>query len=300
MEDRKNWAWRIAHGLKSKGAPCSKANSVPIKTLMRLRWYMTAVDRFAEHGTEVVSSRELADKLGINSAMVRKDFSYLGELGTPGLGYHVSYLQDQIRGILDQHTCLVVWVGAQWFNNVQGMINDSTDLNFQVIAAFDTRKEWIGKRIGEFEVLPLSDLPAFVSERSVDGAVLALPEDALRSSDMLVQAGLKGILNLTSVMLTTPPEVTVRNIDLIDEMMGLAVDCTEAIHTPLSLVGGSEPTASVAREFGFGEPSYKTLRYANRSRGSYQGTCSLPVPIASEPSRGQAAQRAHLRGCIRV
>ena len=229
-EDKTHWVWRIAKHLEAKGAPCHSRPSVPLKTLMRLRWYLAALNRFAEQDTEVISSRELADRVGMGAAMVRKDFSYFGELGTPGLGYHVSYLQEQIRSVLDRQTCLVAWVGAQWLSNAQTMFASALDLNFRIVAAFDTRPEWIGKKIGDWEVLPLSDLPALFAGGGVDGAVLALPEDAVLVADALVEAGVKGILNLTPVALATPPDVNVRHVDLIGEMMAMAMEVSEGKH----------------------------------------------------------------------
>jgi redox-sensing transcriptional repressor len=236
-EDKKHWAWRIAKHLESKGAPCHSRSSVPLKTLMRLRWYLAALYRFAERHTEVISSRQLADEVGINAAMVRKDFSYIGELGTPGRGYQVSYLQEQIRGVLDRQTCRVVWVGAHWLSDAQTMFASTLDLNFQIVAAFDTRPEWIGKKIGEWEVLPLSDLAACFAGGGVHGAVLALPEDALRVADALVEAGAKGILNLTPVTLTIPPDVKVRHVDLIGEMMALAGEVNQTAEEACPTLG---------------------------------------------------------------
>jgi redox-sensing transcriptional repressor len=237
-ENKTHWIWRIARYLESKGTPCHDHPSVPLKTLMRLRWYVAALESFAAQGIDIVSSRELADKVGVGSAMVRKDFSCLGELGKPGVGYHVSYLQDRIQGLFDQHTCMVAWVGAQWLSNVSAMFASTPDLNFQVVAAFDPRPEWIGKQIGEWEIRPLSELSALLSEGSIDGAVLALPENAKTVADWMIEAGVKGILNLTSVTLTPPPHVNVRQVDLIGEMMAMAMKSGN---------GGGEISARAAR-----------------------------------------------------
>ncbi len=227
VEDKRHWAWRIAQHLESSGGPCQASHSVPLKSVMRFRWYLTALESFEENGVDIISSRELADKIGMSSAIVRKDFSYIGELGTPGLGYRVSHLQEQIRNILGRNTCLVVWIGAQWLSNALSIFAPTVDLNFRIVAAMDTRPEWIGKKIGEWEVLPISDLPSLLSGGGVDGAVLALPEDARRVADILIEAGIKGILNLTPVTLAVPPEVSIRHVDLLGEMMALVLECRE-------------------------------------------------------------------------
>lgn len=194
---------------------------------MRLRWYVAALETVAIQGIEIISSRELAVKVGVGSAMVRKDLSCLGETGKPGVGYKVIYLRDTIRSLFDQHTCLVAWVGAKWLSNVSAMFASTLDLNFRVVAAFDPRPEWIGKKVGEWDVRPLSDLSALLEEGSIDGVVLALPENAAGVAESLVEAGVKGILNLTSVTLTTPSHVNVRQVDLIGEMMALAMEVSD-------------------------------------------------------------------------
>jgi redox-sensing transcriptional repressor len=222
-EDSSLWVWQIARYLESKGAPCHDHLPVPRKTLMRLRWYAAALVTFASNGVEIISSRDLADKVGVGSAMVRKDLSCFGELGKPGVGYNVTRLQESIQGLFDQHTCTVAWVGAQWLSNVSGMFSPSPGLNFRIVAAFDPRPEWVGRNIGEWVIRPLSELAALVSDGSIDGAVLALPENPSGVADYLINAGVKGILNLTSVTLTTPPHINVRHIDLIGEMMALAM-----------------------------------------------------------------------------
>jgi redox-sensing transcriptional repressor len=194
--------------------------------MMRLRWYQDALDDFKDQGVEVISSRELADKVGMSSAVVRKDLSHCGELGTPGLGYRVLFLRDQIQGVLTQNTCLVVWVGAQWMHDALSIFSMPMELNFRIVAVVDSHPEWIGKCIGQWEVLPLTDIQSLLSGGGVDGAVLAVKDNVRRVADLLIEAGIKGILNLTPVTLTTPPDVNVRHVDLLGEMMALAQECT--------------------------------------------------------------------------
>lgn len=227
LEDKKNWAWRLAQHLDGeKGGPCHARHTVPLKTIVRLRWYLGALEDFRAEGRDVVSSRELANKLTMNSAMVRKDLSHCGELGTPGLGYRVAYLQDQIQSVLTKNTCLVVWVGAQWMKDALNIFASSLELNFRIVAVLDSEPELIGTRVGEWEVLPLSDIGRLLSGGGVDGAVLAVQKNPQRVADLLIQSGAKGILNLTPVTLVTPAEVNVRHVDILGEMMALAMECS--------------------------------------------------------------------------
>jgi redox-sensing transcriptional repressor len=232
IDERDQWVWRVARHIEHREVGGSTLPRLPLKTLMRFRWYVTALGDFAEHDIDIISSRELADKVGVGAPMVRKDLSYVGDLGTPGLGYQVSYLQERLHQLLEHQTCLLAWVGAEWLSNLLTTFAPAVDLNFRIVAAFDTRPEWIGKKVGQWEVLPLSDLGAVFSNGNVDGAVLALPEFASRVADELVEAGARGILNMTPSTLSLPPHVSVRQVDLVGEMMALAMTVSDDTRLP--------------------------------------------------------------------
>src|SRR5881296_2409367 len=74
-----------------------RERAIPEATVGRLPIYLRALVEMAEHGTTTISSENLADAAGVNSAKVRKDLSYLGSYGTRGVGYDVAYLIHQVR-----------------------------------------------------------------------------------------------------------------------------------------------------------------------------------------------------------
>ncbi|MGZ6029872.1 MAG: winged-helix domain-containing protein, partial [Myxococcaceae bacterium] len=74
-----------------------RERSIPEATVGRLPVYLRALVDLAEQGASTVSSEELAEAAGVNSAKVRKDLSHLGSYGTRGVGYDVAYLIHQIR-----------------------------------------------------------------------------------------------------------------------------------------------------------------------------------------------------------
>lgn len=63
--------------------------SIPKATAKRLSLYYRIFKRFNTDNVEKVSSKQIADAMGIDSATVRRDFSYFGELGRRGFGYDV-------------------------------------------------------------------------------------------------------------------------------------------------------------------------------------------------------------------
>jgi len=62
------------------------SRGVPEATVARLPLYLRALAMLAERGVATVSSDELAESAGVNSAKLRKDLSYLGSYGTRGVG----------------------------------------------------------------------------------------------------------------------------------------------------------------------------------------------------------------------
>ncbi len=71
--------------------------------MARLPIYLrTLMDAAEAHGT-TISSERLAELAGVNAAKVRKDLSYLGSLGTRGVGYDVEFLLFEISRELGSH-----------------------------------------------------------------------------------------------------------------------------------------------------------------------------------------------------
>src|ERR1700753_1406024 len=73
---------------------------VPEATVARLATYLRVLTGMVEDLISTCSSEDLATAAGVNSAMLRKDLSYLGSYGIRGVGYDVQTLTGQIaRGL---------------------------------------------------------------------------------------------------------------------------------------------------------------------------------------------------------
>ena len=86
---------------------------VPTPTLERLATYLTILTDLKTRNVEMISSTELEERTGINAAQFRKDLSYFGEFGRPGIGYNVKELHQGVSRILKlEGTQPVLLVGA--------------------------------------------------------------------------------------------------------------------------------------------------------------------------------------------
>ena len=198
--------------------------SIPEATVGRLPVYLRALVDIAESGATTLSSEALAGAAGVNSAKVRKDLSHLGSYGTRGVGYDVAYLIHQIRRELGltQHWAIVI-VGIGNLGHALANYRGFAERGFRVAGLVDADPAKVGERIGDLEVRPLEELPQLVREHKVAIGVIATPAAAVQEvADRLVEAGIRSILNFAPAVMTVPPGVSVRKVDLAIELQILA------------------------------------------------------------------------------
>ena len=126
-----------------------------------------------------VSSEELAAAAGVNSAKLRKDFSYLGSYGTRGVGYDVEYLVYQISrelGLTQDWPVVIVGIGnlGHALANYRGF----GARGYRVVAAVDADPEKVGQSVGELTIESLDDLPKITRTRGVAIGIIATPAHA--------------------------------------------------------------------------------------------------------------------------
>lgn len=94
---------------------------------------------------------------------------------------------------------------------------------FEVVAAFDLRRELVGTRIEGIEVFHLDDLPRIAQQRDIRLGIIAVPAEAAQSvADRFVEAGVEGVLNFAPVTLSLPGSVRTVGVDLAIELEQLA------------------------------------------------------------------------------
>ena len=87
----------------------------------------------------------------------------------------------------------------------------------------DPDPELIGQRVNGIEINDLADLEDVVPRTGAAIAVLATPAEAAQAvADRLVHLGVTSILNFAASVLTVPERVTVRKVDLGQELQILA------------------------------------------------------------------------------
>jgi AT-rich DNA-binding protein len=201
-----------------------RERSIPEATVARLPVYLRALVDMAETGAATVNSDDLAEAAGVNSAKVRKDLSYLGSYGTRGVGYDVVYLIHQIRrelGLTQDWPIVIAGIGnlGQALANYKGF----GERGFRVAGLVDADPAKVGQQVGGLEIQAVSALPGLVKTHDVAIGVIATPATAVQEiADRMVQAGIHSILNFAPAVISVPPGVSVRKVDLAIELQILA------------------------------------------------------------------------------
>ncbi len=152
----------------------------------------------------------------MTSAQVRKDLSYFGSFGTRGLGYQVSDLKGAIVGILGlNRRWTMALFGAGSLGHALFFYQGFRDDGFYFTHIFDADPERVGEKWNDVEILPVADARKTLETNPVDIGVVATPEEAAQEiADLLVELGVKGILNFAPKQLTVPANVRLRNVNL--------------------------------------------------------------------------------------
>src|SRR5579875_2033483 len=111
---------------------------VPVPTLERLATYLRLLHDLDQAHIETVSSSEVEQQTGISAAQFRKDLSYFGEFGKPGVGYNVAELEGRIARILQIHRVQpIILIGAGNLGSALVGYPGLEEHKFQIVAAFD-------------------------------------------------------------------------------------------------------------------------------------------------------------------
>ncbi|CAI81619.1 TPA: redox-sensing transcriptional repressor Rex [Staphylococcus aureus] len=196
---------------------------IPRATLKRLPLYYRFVSSLKSKGIDRVNSKAISDALQIDSATIRRDFSYFGELGKKGYGYNIDSLLDFFKSELSESDMVkIAIVGVGNLGKALLTYNFSIHDDMTITEAFDVKEDVIGQKIGNVIVKDNDELITTLKKEEIDVVILTTPERvAQKVADELVQAGVKGILNFTPGRINTPSDVQVHQIDLGIELQSL-------------------------------------------------------------------------------
>jgi redox-sensing transcriptional repressor len=202
---------------------------VPVPTLERLAIYLRVLLDAHESGIQTLSSQEMEQYSGISAAQFRKDLSYFGEFGKPGVGYSVQGLIACIERILrlDEEQPILL-VGAGNIGSALVGYPNFRAHRLRIAAVFDNNFIKIGRPFGDLIIEDIARIREVNAQIGARLGIIAVPAHAAQEvADALVDAGVTGILNFAPTILRTPPHVHVRNVSFLQELAVLSYHAAE-------------------------------------------------------------------------
>ena len=202
----------------------------PLPTIRRYPIYLRCIREMTAAGELHISSAVVAEKLGLDPVLTRKDLAMAGVPGKPRRGYPAKKLQDALSHALGwDNTTDAVLIGAGSLGNALLGYSGFEEQNLSIIVAFDSNPGLLGLALHGVKVRPMEDLPRFVKRMKIKLGILTVPNAAAQScADQLVAAGIRGIWNFSSIQLEVPQGVVVQNVDLAQSLAILSHAITTA------------------------------------------------------------------------
>jgi redox-sensing transcriptional repressor len=193
-----------------------KPLKVPEKTVTRLSIYLRCLEELESSGITTISSKELAQRFGFNSAQVRKDLAYFGQFGVRGLGYYIAELKHNLERILGlKQDWEVALVGVGNLGSALIAYKGFQARGFRISLAFDSDPVKVGTTINGVTIQDVAKMGPALRRKKAKIAVVAVPAGAAQAAaDALVEAGVTAILNFAPAQLTAPQGVKIQNVDL--------------------------------------------------------------------------------------
>jgi len=199
-----------------------KDKILKLPTIQRLPNYLHIAKTLKDNGEENVSTTYLANKIGLDSIVVRKDLAVTGVNGRPGVGYNSENLIDAIESFLGWDKISDAFViGTGCLGSALLGHNGFAAHGLNVIAGFDNDPNKINTEVAGKKIFQMEKLADLTVRMRVKLGILCVPaEHAQETTDKMIDAGITGIWNFTPVNIEVPENVITHQQDLAS---GLAV-----------------------------------------------------------------------------
>lgn len=197
--------------------------AIPKATVERLPRYLRCLETLSPR-RPTISSSELAELSNVNAAKVRKDLSHLGTYGVRGVGYDAELLRFQIRrelGLTQDWDVAIIGVGN--LGSALAGYGGFVDRGFCIVGLYDTDPKKVGTDVDGKTVRPIDALESDARTKDISIGIITTPaEVAQDTATLLVECGIRSILNFAPIELSVPENVQVRQVDLATELQILS------------------------------------------------------------------------------
>ncbi|MDA0839524.1 MAG: redox-sensing transcriptional repressor Rex [Planctomycetota bacterium] len=198
--------------------------TIPKASIERLTLYLRRLERLHVAGQKTISSSALGEALGLTDAQVRKDLTYFGQFGHPGIGYNIAELVPKLREILGlDRLWNVALVGVGNLGRALLHYKGLREQGFEIVAIFDQDPEKVGDRVNGLIVESSEELAFTIEKLDIELGLICVPAEAAQDvANALAETGIKGILNFAPFSIFVPERISLCSVDLALELEQLS------------------------------------------------------------------------------
>jgi len=197
---------------------------LPERTVERISEYRRTLLNCLSNGKTHIFSHELAQLHHNTAVQVRRDIMFIGYSSMQRKGYDVRELIDVIGKILDMDEGLnvaVVGMGNLGRAITAYFMGKRSKLN--IVASFDMDPNKVDRVISGVKCYSINNLQQIIEDKNISVGIITVPADQAKEvAENLYLAGVKGLLNFTTVPLNVSPEVYIDEYDMITSLEKVA------------------------------------------------------------------------------
>lgn len=197
--------------------------NLPPNTVERLSNYRRKLLAYPFLEKPFIHSHRLAHLLKINPAHVRRDLMLIGFTGDVHKGYDIAKLIKEIGNAIDCKTKQkVAFIGIGDLGRAVAEAFNHEDSKLEIAATFRLSEE-PKIQFPNVKCFNVSKMKKILRKEGVEIVVLALPNaDVKEITKLVIEAGVKGILNFTTVHLDVPDNIYVESFDMMSKLEKLS------------------------------------------------------------------------------
>ncbi len=198
---------------------------ISLSVIKRLPRYYRFLEMLKTNGIARISSKELAERMGLTASQIRHDFNCFGGFGQQGYGYNVPELYRKIGEILCLNAEIpTILIGAGNLGKAVASKISQRQSGFKLIGIFDKNEAMSGKIIHSIPVRHIDYLENFCIDNAPKCAVICIPSNDMKElTDLLCRLGIHSFWNFSNYDIAMAhPEVLVENVHLTDSLMTLS------------------------------------------------------------------------------
>jgi len=183
------------------------------RTIERLSKYRRLLEKYKKSDGVYIFSHHLAKLLDLTPVQVRRDLMLIGLSGNHRKGYKINELIHVIGQTIDADKGM----GNLGRAVTRFIYKNKSKMN--IVAGFDIDPAKINEEVDGVPCYHISTIRSYIKELSVDIGVLTTSAEAAQNiTNLLIDSGVRGLLNFTSVHLDVPPNVYLKDYDIMTSL----------------------------------------------------------------------------------